>query len=139
MKFLDRNLMVYMYVYFRVVPLVKANEVSQEPLKYLNRLVHCILTKFVQSCQFEFDATHSRYSVCCILLTCVSDLVIFCSLLRDMQQWKTERRRRFTVDQNLQMSATHQNDGIWHYNLFVKFWNAQIAYYTNNRLYFFNE
>lgn len=39
MKFLDRFLMVYMYVYFRVVPLVKANEVSQEPLKYLNRLV----------------------------------------------------------------------------------------------------
>lgn len=39
MKFLDRFLMVYTYVYFRVVPLVKANEVSQEPLKYLNRLV----------------------------------------------------------------------------------------------------
>lgn len=42
-KFLDRFfksvVMVYMYVYFRVVPLVKANEVSQEPLKYLNRLV----------------------------------------------------------------------------------------------------
>lgn len=68
--------------------------------------------KSVQSCQFEFDITHSKYSVYCILLTCVADLVIFCSRLQDMQQLKMERRRKFTVDQNLQMTATHQNDGM---------------------------